>query len=104
MKKTVKAFAYFCLFNFIFIVDRVTKNLAIAFEGTANWLPGLSFVYVKNRGISWGMFYAHSSCAFLVMTTIIAMVIGILGAYAYGRWSQHQSIGGEVLVLTGCSV
>ena len=102
MKKILTALGYFLLINIVFIVDRVTKDLALAFEGTTTaLLPGISFVYVKNRGITWGMFYAHSSWAFLAMTAIIALVIGILGVYADRRWRQNQSIIGEILVLTG---
>lgn len=102
MKKYVHVLSYFLLTNIVVIIDRVTKHLAITFEGTtASILPGLSFVYVKNRGISWGMFYAHSFPTFVLMSTIVAMVIGVLGAYTYQRWMQNQSIIGEVLVLTG---
>ena len=102
MKNTIRILGYFLLVNIVFIIDRVTKDFALAFEGaTTPLLPGISCVYVKNRGISWGMFYAHSSWAFILMTLLVALVIGILGVYTYQRWIQNKSIIGESLVITG---
>ena len=102
MKKIVGIIGYFLLSNIIFIIDRVTKNYAIVFDGaTTPVLPGLSFVYVKNRGISWGMLYAHSSWVFLLTAIMISVIIGALGVYTYQRWQLNRAIMGEVFVLTG---
>ena len=102
MKRIVNFLSYFLLMSSIFVIDRVTKNLALALDGTTiSLLPGLSFVYEKNRGISWGMFYAHSFWAFFCMTTMVGIVIGILAIYTYQQWRQGKTIVGEVLVFSG---
>ncbi len=102
MKKIVHAFGYFLLMNLVFIVDRATKYLALAFEGTeTSVLPGLSLVYVKNRGISWSLFYAQNTWAFVAVSALVSIVIGIVGIYTYERLRQNKAVIGEVLVLTG---
>ena len=102
MKKLVHAIGYFLLMNLVFITDRIAKHLALAFEGTeTSVLPGISCVYVKNRGISWSLFYAHSTWAFVCVTALVSIVIGIVGIYTYQRWKQNQAIIGEVFVFTG---
>jgi signal peptidase II len=102
MKKKLTVTGYFLLVNFIFLLDRVTKNIAALFESSPkNLLPGVSLVYVKNRGISWGMFHAQVPWLFYVMTTCVALVIVGLSIYTYKRWLANQSVFGEMLVLTG---
>ena len=102
MKKIMHVLGYFLLSNVIFTIDRVTKNYAIAFDGaTTSVFPGFSFVYVKNRGISWGMLYAHNSWMFSLTAVMISVIIGILAVYTYQRWQLNRSIIGEVFVLTG---
>lgn len=102
MKKKITFVEYFLLMNIVFILDRLTKNIAILFEHTPkSFGPHISFVYVKNRGISWGMFYAQNSWLFYLMTVCVALVIIVLSVYTYKRWLAHKLILGETLVLTG---
>ena len=102
MKKKMTVIGYFLLMNFVFVLDCLTKNIAIFFEQTPKiLLPGISLVYVKNKGISWGMFYAQTPWLFYIITVCVALVIIILGVYTYKRWLAHKSILGEIFVLTG---
>ena len=102
MKKRLTIFGYFILVNVVFIIDRVTKNLAMLLEGSSKKiLPGVSAVFVKNRGISWGMFYTQSTFCFYLMLLVIGLVIALLSIYTYKRWLQNRTIIGELLVLSG---
>ncbi len=102
MKKILSFLGYFFLSNIVFIFDRITKNLALILNHSdVPIVPGVSLVYVKNRGISWGMFYAHNAGSFVIMSLFVGIIIGILGVYTYKRWLLNQSILGEILVLTG---
>lgn len=104
MKKKFTAVGYFLLLNIIFILDRLTKNIAILFENSPkNLFPGVSFVYVKNRGISWGMFHTQNPWLFYLTAAGVALVIVLLTVYTYKRWLAQKSILGEVLVLTGAA-
>ena len=102
MKKKITIVGYFLLCNIIFIVDRITKHLAMMFAQIPLPIaPGLTFVYVKNRGISWGLLHASTMTVFMLTTLAITAVIGILGIYTYKRWLHNRAIVGECLVLTG---
>lgn len=102
MKKTYKIIWYVILAHILCIIDRITKHMAMQIDGTLeSGVPGLSWSYVKNRGISWGMFYSYSSISFILMTSIICAVIVALAVYTYKRFQENYSILGEVLVLSG---
>jgi signal peptidase II len=102
MKKTYKIIWYVILAHIVCIVDRITKHIAMQIDGTVeSRIPLLSWSYVKNRGISWGMFYSYSSVSFILMTSIVCAVIVALAVYTYKRFQENYSIVGEVLVLSG---
>jgi signal peptidase II len=100
MKKKLTTTGYFLLV--VFLVDRITKNLAMLLARMPQCiLSGFTCVYVKNRGISWGMLYASNVTMFIMTTIFVATVIAALAVYTYRRWLQNRSILGECLVLTG---
>jgi signal peptidase II len=102
IKKTYKIIWYVILAHIICIADRVTKHIAMKLDGTVeSGIPFLSWSYVKNRGISWGIFYSYSSISFILMTSIICAVFVALAVYTYKRFKENYSVLGEMLVLSG---
>lgn len=102
IKKTYKIIWYVILAHIICIADRVTKHIAMKLDGTMeSGIPFLSWSYVKNRGISLGIFYSYSSISFILMTSIICAVIVVLAVYTYKRFKENYSVLGEMLVLSG---
>ncbi len=87
---------------FIICLDRCTKWYALN-----NWIQEYvinSYVYFQvnlNRGISWGFFNYHSTASFALVTFIIVVVTLALSLYAYKKAAAHQSIIGELLIISG---
>ena len=94
---------YIVLAFSIFVIDRVTKLMALAWCGesirTINSF--LSFEVVFNRGISWGMLHSSSDIVFGVVSLIIAAVTMALCWYAYRNYVRGNVIIGETCIIAG---
>jgi signal peptidase II len=102
MKKTSTVIWHIVLAHCVYAIDRLTKHVAIHMDGPIESpIPCLSWSYVKNRGISWGMLYSHDTVSFVLTTIIICAVIVALVLHTYKQFQSGYSILGEVLVLSG---
>ena len=63
---------FFCVPAFIFILDRIFKNIVLEGFSNSNFL--LNIHYVANTGVSWGLLKGNSS----LMLWLSIIVIGIL--------------------------
>ncbi len=87
----------------IFIVDRITKLLALTqcMQSACTVNSFLSFEVVFNRGISWGMFHSSSDIIFYAVSTVIALMTAMLCGYAYHNYKQGNLIVAEVCIIAG---
>jgi len=94
---------YLVIFILIIGIDRVSKLLALRYvsDHSIELTRFLSFELTFNRGISWGMFQAHNSIIFGIISLIIALVIITLGSYTYVRAANNKIVLGEIFVLAG---
>lgn len=97
-----KIVLYACCAVLPFLFDRITKWLVLNFiHGTIKIMPGVSFVLVKNRGLSWSILHAENRLQTYILITLILAVIGILIHYTYISWQRGQSIAGHLMVFSG---
>src|SRR5579863_239204 len=98
-----KIYSYFGLAAVIFIVDRVTKMMALAYcaEDVCRINSFLSFELVFNRGISWGILHSASDLVFVLVSLIIAMVTALLCWSAYYNYVCGVPIVAEMLIIAG---
>lgn len=86
----------------VFIVDRITKLLALRFfDHEYSIFPGLSFQLVYNRGISWGIANTPNPRVFMCVTLLIIFVTFYLAWYTLNRARAGEQIYGEILILSG---
>ena len=84
------------------VLDRVTKNWVLdKLDGILNITDYLSFEFVLNRGISWGMFSSDSEGTFLLIAAAVSGLVLFLISFARERFKHDHLIFGEVLVLAG---
>jgi signal peptidase II len=93
---------YGLVFGLAFLVDRLTKSWILAhLEAPRQINEWLSFHFVLNRGISWGLFYSeHEGTLLLIATAVIGLMI-FLASFARDRWQRDHVVLGEVLALAG---
>lgn len=98
-----QVWAYSILAIGIFIVDRVTKLLALTqcMQSACTVNSFLSFEVVFNRGISWGMFHSSSDIIFYAVSTVIALMTVMLCGYAYHNYKSGNVIVAEVCIIAG---
>ena len=85
-----------------FVLDRITKYLALAFDFKDIVLtPFLTFNLEFNRGVSWSLFHSEEPVTFCVLSTIILIIIVTLAWYSYNRFKLGQSIYAESLIISG---
>ena len=102
MKKLLEMLGYGTLFLWVLIIDRVTKYWVLTYVDNVYQVTDfLSFDFVLNRGISWGMFHAESDGIFWLLSLMILGVFMLLVSFAYRRWHEANLIIGEVLVIAG---
>lgn len=83
-------------------IDRLTKNWVLdKLDGVLNITDYLSFEFVLNRGISWGMFNSESEGTFLLIAAAVTGLILFLISFARQRFMHDHLIFGELLVLAG---
>ena len=98
----MRNYIYFVLALIIFILDRVTKLIALHFLQIPIFVNRfLSFELVFNRGISWGFFYSTIHGWFLVVSMVIAAITALLCLHAYRAYQKGKSIVGYVCIITG---
>ncbi|OGB83538.1 signal peptidase II [candidate division TM6 bacterium RIFCSPHIGHO2_12_FULL_32_22] len=85
-----------------FVLDRITKYLALTFDFRDIVLtPFLTFNLEFNRGVSWSLFHSEEPVTFCVLSTIILIIIVTLAWYSYNRFKLGQSIYAESLIISG---
>lgn len=86
----------------VVVIDRYTKIWVLdRLDGVRTITDYLSFDFVLNRGISWGMFNNDSEGTFLLITAAVVGLILFLATFAWNRFKHDHLILGEVLVLGG---
>jgi lipoprotein signal peptidase len=100
-----KKWFYGILFSGIFILDRISKYLALNYAKHAPKSDSLISWYLSfNRGISWGLFHSDNELLFFAVSILVTGVTVGLASYTFIRHMNHQPIIGEILVLAGsCS-
>jgi len=97
-----KICGYFLLASLIFILDRLTKIVALTYAQTPQVINEyISFELVFNRGISWGMFHDASHIVFILVSGIIALITAFLCWHAYDLYKKSNSIIGHMCIITG---
>lgn len=97
-----QGFFYAILLFVPFIVDRLTKSLALHFiQSPIAVAPGISLELVKNHGISWGLLNAQAAWQFNVLVLFIVTVICVFMVYTYFCWPRSRPIIGPMLVVSG---
>ncbi len=82
--------------------DRLTKSWVLdKLHGVRHINEYLSFEFVLNRGISWGMFSSDSEGTFLLIAGAVIALILFLLSFAWDRFKRDHLIFGELLVLAG---
>lgn len=93
---------YFILFPIVFLLDRLSKFLALALSNNEYIVNNfLSFQLSFNRGISWSIGHSSNKYIFFFITFIIILVTFFLFLFAYSRDKIGKNIYGETLVLAG---
>lgn len=95
---------YPILFIFAFLLDRLTKSLAISSLTQHESLPiinGLDFTLTFNRGLSWSILSFDSTTYFGVLTAFIGCIIALFVVYAWYEYRRGTTILPEVLVIAG---
>jgi len=87
----------------VFTIDRLSKLYALSFWYDQPSIVNrfLSFEVTFNRGISWGMLHSESNTIFIFVLFINSCITAFLVWYAYYRFTQRNSIFGEILVIIG---
>lgn len=96
-----KKIHYICWFLAIFLLDRVTKYMALGMLKTYAITPFLALQLVFNRGISWGMFHSEHQGFFVALSMVIVGIISVLAWHTYTRYKIGRSIYAELMVLAG---
>ncbi len=98
----MRLIVYTTLGAVVLAVDRLTKAfVAENITGPVDVISGVSLVFVKNRGISLGLFNAQNTTIFVGTSFLVAIVGCLLAWHTYLRWVRAESVVGEVLVLAG---
>ena len=85
-----------------FIIDRITKLLALAYlHQPIMLMPGITLTLVKNRGISWGLLCSNNSFLFIMTTIAICIITALLLTITYKTWLESKAIIGNLLVISG---
>jgi len=102
IRRRLELGAYAALFTLAVVVDRLTKSWVLDHLDAPRIINEyLSFSFVLNRGISWGMFYSENDGTFLLISTAVIGLMIFLLSFARRRWQEDHIIIGEVLALAG---
>jgi len=90
------------LFLLIFIIDRTTKYAALLYcEQPCYINQFLSFDFVLNRGISWGLLHSQNDWIFVLVSFVIFLVTLWVMHFAWRRFKAGHGIFPEVLIIAG---
>lgn len=92
---------YFTAFLAAVLFDRLTKWWALGLGDGIVANKYLNFVFVMNRGVSWGIFNKTSSVGFWVLTFLVALVIFSFLLYTITEHRRETLILFEIFVLAG---
>jgi signal peptidase II len=94
---------FIALFSSLFIVDRLTKILALSFLSGRDIkiFPGLNLSLVWNKGVSWGFFSYSSKLGFYLLTAIIFLVIVGFFIYTIDIYMSGRLVFFETFILAG---
>ncbi len=91
------------LFWSIFLIDMITKQLAVSFCSVPLVIIKnlLVFRLSFNRGISWGFFHSENPFIFLILSILIFLILCFLAKYTLDQQKIGKDIFGQLLVLAG---
>jgi len=94
---------YFSLAILIFIIDRISKIVALRWcaDAACTINQYLSFEVTLNRGISWGMLHQTTDTTFVLVSFVITTITALLCWDAYRNYVRNKSIVGHVIIITG---
>ncbi len=102
MKKISSIIGYTLFFNFILLIDMLTKQWALLTAHKTLVLNRFfSLELLVNRGISWGIFHHADQPFFIALSVAISLLVVLLIAYTVSRFMKGFSIYAELLVIAG---
>jgi signal peptidase II len=102
MSETIRIFGYATVATTIFVIDRITKLIALAWccnRYVINQFLACDLVF--NRGISWGLLHSNSTHMFIIVSTIISMMTVAIAIYGIYQYRHGYIIIGELLLVSG---
>ena len=97
----IRNMCYAIWFLVLFMLDRITKYMALGMLKTCTVTSFLEFHLVFNRGISWGMFHSEHHGFFVALTFCIVFIIAVLAWQTYRRYVAGRSVYAGLMVLAG---
>jgi signal peptidase II len=93
---------YYLLGALIFAVDAFTKLIAqLCLQTPYKVNQFLTFEFVVNHGISWGMFHNASELVMIAITLFIALITAALCWSAYYNYHRGKLIIGHTCIIAG---
>lgn len=93
---------YKFIFVMLFLLDRISKYWAYYYlENEIRVTSFLSFDFVINRGVTWGLFGSDNTTIFVLVSFVIFIIVAGLFLYTVNKFRQGYSILGETIVLSG---
>lgn len=101
-KRYKELIVYATLFAWALVTDRLTKYWVLHYLHSKQIITNyLSFEFLMNRGIAWGLFHSEGTGVFLLLSLMIFGLIMTLLSFTYQRYHEEGLIIGEMLVLAG---
>jgi signal peptidase II len=85
----------------LFFIDRMIKYIIVNYISSLKISRFLSIDLIFNRGISFGLFDSENYYIQSCLIIVISIVLGWLILHTVGRFLQHKTIIGEVLIFAG---
>ena len=86
----------------IFCLDRLAKYIVVTcLETPLDVTSWFSIDYVLNRGISWGLFSFTDTTGFVVVSSIIALLLGIIFWWTYRIYKRNEPITAQLFIMAG---
>jgi signal peptidase II len=88
----------------VILLDRITKwwALTVACQSPVSFVGDhVSCMVTYNRGVSWSLLSNDTTVGFVLVTTLILAVIGMLLVHMVREYQQNRLMIGELLVLGG---
>ncbi len=102
MTKTTRLVTYSILTLGVFVIDRLTKALALCKLSTPVTInPFLSFELALNRGISGGLFHFSDTIRFMLVSSVIVTILIAIIIWTRHAYRRGENIIGQLLIITG---